>query len=204
MTKEKFKNAFLKCLPMLIVLVSTGIFIFAVKLVIGIFYEPKDAVYTKEYGGEKFVVVHCYQNPTSNYYLMPADFEFDEEHYKKVASEHDRVHLADSPLAMFTLNETPLNMDNVTVKRLFSGTGVQAYQFGEFVIYRLEGEYGIFAPLRDFKESSTKRKNDLYMVRQLMKNDRWKEFVLPNWVEPDEFFDKLEKIELYLDSEYED
>jgi len=59
MTKEKIKTAFLKCLPMLIVLVSTGLFMFAIKLVIGIFYEPKDTVYVKEYGNDKFTVIQC-------------------------------------------------------------------------------------------------------------------------------------------------
>ena len=202
MTKEKVKSAFLKCLPMLIVLVSTGIFIFAIKFVIGIFYEPKDTVYQKEYGDEKFTVIQCYQRPASHYYLFSGDFEFDESRYKKVASEHDRVHCADNPLALFTLNETPLDMDNTTVKTLVSGTGLNVYQFGEFVIYKLEGEYGVFAPLRDYGESTTKRKNDLYVVRQLLKNDRWKEFVLPDWESSDEFHEKLEKLEWYLDTEY--
>lgn len=139
MTKEKIKNAFLKCLPMLIVLVSTGVFMFAIKFVIGIFYEPKDTVYSKEYGDERFTVVQCYQTPASHYYLMSGDFVFDGGKYKKVASEHDRIHLKDEPLAIFTLNETPLDMENTVVKTLFTGNGLNAYQFGEFVIYRLEG-----------------------------------------------------------------
>ena len=202
MTKEKAKLAFLKCLPMLIVLVSTRIFIFAVKFVIGIFYEPKDTVYTKEYNDEKFTVIQCYQNPASHYYLLPATFEFDGKRYDKVASDHNRIHIADDPLATFTLNETPLDMDDTTVKTLISNTGLQAYQFGEFVIYRLEGEYGVFAPLRDYKESATKRKNDLYVVRQLLKNDRWQAFDLPDWESADEFCQKLEDIEWYLDAEY--
>ncbi len=203
-TKQKAKSAFLKCLPMLIVLVSTGIFIFAIKFVNGIFYEPKDTVYTKEYGEEKFTVVHCYQNPASHYYLMPGDFEFDESKYKKVASEHDRIHVADKPLAIFTLNETALNMDNTTVKTLLNKTGLNVYQFGEFIIYKLEGEYGVCAPLRDFKESTTNRKNDLYVVRQLLKNDNWKAFDLPDWESEDEFLDKLERLEHYLDNEYDE
>lgn len=204
MTKEKIKNAFLKCLPMLIVLVSTGLFMFAIKLVIGIFYEPKDTVYVKEYDGEKFTVIQCYQTPASHYYLLPGDFSYDQSKYKKVASEHDRVHMTEEPLAIFTLNETPLNMDNTIVKTLFTGNGLNAYQFGEFVIYRLEGEYGVFAPLREYKESATKRKNDLYVIRQMMKNDRWKEFDLPTWETGEEFYEKLEHIEWYLDAEYED
>ncbi len=202
MTKEKLKNAFLKCLPMLIVLVSTGIFIFAIKFVIGIFYEPKDTVYTKEYGEERFTVVHCYQNPSSHYYLLPEGFTFDESRYKKVASEHDRVHFSDNPLAIFTLNETPLDIEETTVKTLIKSSALSAYQFGEFVIYRLEGEYGVFAPLREYKESATKRKNDLYVVRQLLKKDRWQEFDLPSWESAEEFEEKLELLEHYLDAEY--
>lgn len=202
MTKKKLKNAFLKCLPMLIVLVSTGIFIFAIKFVIGIFYEPKDTVYKKEYGEEKFTVVHCYQNPASHYYLLPESFTFDESKYKKVASEHDRVHFSDNPLAIFTLNETPLDMETTTVKTLIKSTGLSAYQFGEFVIYRLEGEYGVFAPLREYKESATKRKNDLYVVRQLLKKDRWQAFDLPSWESSEEFEKQLEDLEWYLDTEY--
>lgn len=200
--KEKLKNAFVKCLPMLIVIVSTGVFIFAIKFVIGIFYEPKDTVYKKEYGGERFTVVHCYQNPSSHYYLLPEGFAFDESKYKKVASEHDRVHFSDNPLAIFTLNETPLDMETTTVKTLIKSTGLSAYQFGEFVIYRLEGEYGVFAPLREYKESATKRKNDLYVVRQLLKKDRWQAFDLPSWESAGEFEEKLELLEHYLDAEY--
>lgn len=193
---------FLKCLPMLIVLASTGLFILAIKLVIGIFYEPKDTVYVKEYGGEKFTVIQCYQNPSSHYYVLPGDFVYDGSRYNSVASEHDKIHMRDEPLALFTLNETPLDMEKTVVKTLFSGNGLTAMQFGEFVVYRLEGEYGVFAPLRKYKESATKRKNDLYVIRQMMKKDRWKAFDLPSWEKEEEFFDKLEKIELYLDAEY--
>ena len=199
---SKAKEMFLKVLPMLIVLVSTGIFMFAIKFVIGIFYEPKDTVYIKEYGSEKFTVIQCYQNPSSHYYLLPGSFSYDESRYKKVASEHDRIHLSDGPLAIFTLNETPLDMDNTVVKTLFSGGGINAYQFGEFVIYRLEGEYGVFAPLREYKESATKRKNDLYVIRQMLKNERYLEFDLPSWETEEKFLQKLEEIEWYLDAEY--
>lgn len=202
MTREKIKSAFIKCLPMLIVLVSTGIFMFAIKFVIGLFYAPKDTVYVKEYGSEKFTVIQCYQTSSSHYYLLPGNFSYDESKYDGVASEHDRIHMKDDPLAIFTLNETPLNMDNTTVKTLFSGNGVQAYQFGEFIIYRLEGQYGVFAPLREYKESATNRKNDLYVVRQLLKNDRWQSFDLPSWETSEDFFGKLEQIEWYLDAEY--
>lgn len=204
MTKEKVKSAFLKCLPMLIVLVSTGIFIFAVKLVVGIFYKPKDTVYRTEYGGERFTVIRCEQSSSSSFYLLPADFEFHEKRYNKAASDHDKIHYSDKPLAIFTLNETPPKMDDITVKTLISGTGLRAYQFGEFVIYDLEGKYGVFAPLRNYSEASTSRKNDLYVIRQLLKKDRWQEFVLPNWESAEEFLENLEEIEWYLDAEYED
>lgn len=202
--KEKFKRGFLKCLPMLIVLVSTAIFAAAIKLVIGIFYKPADSVYEKEYGDEKYVVVQCFQRPASHYYVLPGDFVFDGSRYQNAASAHDREHMKDEPLAMFTLNETPLDMENTTVKLLLENSGLSVFQFGEFVIYRLEGEYGVFAPLREYKESATKRKNDLYVVRQLLKNDNYKKFDLPSWESGDEFYDKLEKLEWYLDTEYED
>lgn len=199
---SKVKEWFIKCLPMLIVLASTGIFMLAIKIVVGIFYEPKDTVYEKEYGEEKYVVVQCYQNPSSHYYLLRGDFVYDESRYDNAAGEHDKTHMADLPLAIFTLNETPLDMEKTTVKLLFENSSLSAYQFGEFVIYRLEGEYGVFAPLREYKESATKRKNDLYVVRQMLKNERWKNFDLPNWETEDEFVEKLELIELHLDSEY--
>lgn len=200
--KEKFKSAFLKCLPMLIVLASTAIFVTAIKIVINIFYKPVDSVYEKEYGDEKFVVVQCYQRPASHYYIMRGNYVFSEENYDNAASEHDRAHLKDNPLAIFTLNETPLDMENTVVKTLIDSSALNAYQFGEFVVYRLEGEYGVFAPLREYKESVTKRKNDLYVVRQLMKDERYLEFDLPSWETPEDFLSNLERIERYLDAEY--
>ncbi len=199
---SKAKEIFLKLLPMLIVLVSTGIFMFAIKFVIGIFYDPKDTVYEKTYGDEKFVVVQCYQNPSSHYYVFAGDYVFNSENYNNVASEHDKTHLKDEPIAIFTLNETPLDMDNTTVKTLISSTELTAMQFGEFVIYRLEGEYGVFAPLREYKESATKRKNDLYVVRQLLKNEQYKTFDLPSWESEADFLKNLELLEWHLDTEY--
>lgn len=204
MTKEKVKSAFLKCLPMLIVLVSTGIFIFAIKLVVGFFYEPKDTAYKTEFDGERFTVIQCTQSSTTSFYLLPADFEFKSERYSKAASEHDRIHYSDEPLAIFTLNEPPPDVNGITVKTLISSTGLRVYQFGEFVIFNLEGEYGVFAPLRNYSEASTKRKNDLYVIRQLLKKDRWQEFDLPDWESEEDFLKNLEEIEWYLDSEYED
>ena len=204
MTKKKLKLAFLKCLPMLIVLVSTGIFIFAIKFVIGIFYEPKDTVYKTEHGDERFTVIQCAQSSSSSFYLLPADFEFDEARYKKVGSDHDKIHYADKPLAIFTLNEAPPKMEDTVVKTLISGTGLRVYQFGEFVIFNLEGSYGVFAPLRNYSEASTNRKNDLYVIRQLLKKERWKEFDLPSWESEEDFLQNLEEIEWSLDAEYEE
>lgn len=204
MTKEKVKRAFLKCLPMLIVLVSTVIFIFAIKLVVGIFYEPKDTVYRTECNGERFTVIRCGQSSSTSFYLLPADFEFDEKRYSKAASEHDRIHYSDKPLAIFTLNEASPDVDSITVKTLVSSTGLRVYQFGEFVIYNLEGEYGVFAPLRNYSEASTNRKNDIYVIRQLLKKERWKEFDLPSWESEEDFLENLEEIEWHLDAEYED
>lgn len=199
---SKFKELFLKCLPMLIVLVSTGLFMFAIKLVIGIFYEPKDTVYEKTYGEENFVVVQCYQNPSSMFYVYGGEFVFDESRLTNKATEHNRIHMADAPRALFTLNEPAPDMEDTVVKTLFTSNGLDVIQFGEFVIYKLEGEYGVFAPLRDYKESATKRKNDLYVVRQLLKNDRWKAFDLPAWESSEDFLKQLEKIEWHLDAEY--
>ena len=199
---SKAKEIFLKLLPMLIVLVSTGIFMFAIKFVIGIFYDPKDTVYEKTYGEEKFVVVQCYQNPSSHYYVYPEGYVFNADNFKNVAAEHDKSHIKDEPIAIFTLNETPLNMDNTVVKTLIKSSELTAIQFGEFVIYRLEGEYGVFAPLREYKESATKRKNDLYVVRQLLKKEQYKNFDLPEWESEEDFIKQLELIELHLDAEY--
>lgn len=199
---SKFKELFLKCLPMLIVLVSTGVFMFAIKLVIGIFYEPKDTVYEKTYGDEKFVVVQCYQTPSTMFYVYDGAFVFDETRLTNKATEHNRIHVKDAPRALFTLNEPAPDVEDTVVKTLFTGNALDVIQFGEFVIYKLEGEYGVFAPLREYKESATKRKNDLYVVRQLLKNDRWKAFDLPEWEKPDDFLEHLERIELYLDAEY--
>ncbi len=201
---SKIKEYFLKCLPMLIVLASTGVFMFAIKLVIGIFYEPKDTVYEKTYGEESFVVVQCYQNPSSMFYVYDGDFEFDGTRLNNKATEHNSVHIKDAPRALFTLNEPAPDMEETTVKTLFTANGLDVIQFGEFVIYKLEGEYGVFAPLREYKESATNRKNDLYVVRQLMKNDRWTAFELPAWESAEEFYEQLEHIEWYLDAEYEE
>ena len=59
----------------------------------------------------------------------------------------------------------------------------------------------MFAPLRDYTESATSRKNDLYVVRQLLKNDAWQGFVMPYETE-DDFQTILERLEWHLDTEY--
>lgn len=201
---SKAKDLFLKCLPMLIVLVSTGIFMFLIKFVIGIFYEPKDTVTKVEYSGEKFTVVQCYQRPSSHYYVYGADYEPDESKFNNVAGEHDDAHFADRPLVYFILNETPLDLSDIKIKTLIDTNSLYVAQFDEFVLYKLEGQYGVFAPLREYKESATARKNDLYVVRQLLKNDRYLAFDLPSWESEEDFLKQLEQIEWYLDSEYED
>jgi hypothetical protein len=199
---SKIKDIFLKCLPMIIVLVSTGIFAFLIKWVISIFYAPNDTVYEKTYGDEKFVVVQCYQTPSSYYYIYDGDFVYVDENYDNVAGEHNNAHINANPITYFVLNETALNMDNVTVKTVMEGNGLTVMQFGEFILYRLEGQYGVFAPLREYSESTTSRKNDLYVVRQLLKNDNYKNIDLPDWEPEDEFLAQLEKIEWYLDTQY--
>ncbi len=202
--KEKFKDGFLKCLPLLIVLTSVGLFTIAVKWIVGTFYAPSDTVTEKLYGDEKYVVVQCYQAPSTTYYVYGADYVYDAEAHDNAANEHENAHLQGDPLVYFILNETALDMENTTVKTIYNGNALHIVQLGEFVLYRLEGQYGVFAPLRDYKESTTSRKNDLYVVRQLMKDDRWTAFDLPEGETAESFYDRLEKIEWYLDTEYED
>lgn len=199
---SKIKEWFLKCLPMLIVLTSTGLFALGVKLVINAFYAPEDTVFEKTFGEEKYVVVHCYQRPASYYYIYDGDYVYDEQAHDNSAGEHDDSHAEGRPLAMFQLNESPLDVENLTVKCIYDSNGLKALQFGEFIVYKLEGDFGVFAPLRDYDKASTARKNDLYVVRQLMKNDCYKEFVLPEWESEEDFLKNLEKIEWYLDTEY--
>ena len=199
---SKAKELFLKCLPMLIVIVSTGIFMLGIKLVINHFYAPQDTVYQKEYADESFTVVHCKQTSENYYYVYGGDFAFNEEEYDNAAGEHNNAHLDANPYVYFILNETPLDMENTTVKTILKGNGLTVIQFGEFALYRLEGQYGVFAPLRDFKESTTSRKNDLYVVRQLLKNDNYLNFDLPDWESEEDFLAQLEKIEWFLDTEY--
>ena len=118
-----------------------------------------------------------------------------------MAGEHDDAHLHKIPEVYFVLNETAPDMKTTTVKLLLEGNGLKVFQFGEFILYRLEGQYGVFAPLRDYTESATSRKNDLYVVRQLLKDDAYQKFEPP--YELDESFQSiLERLEWHLDTEY--
>ena len=199
---SKAKAAFLKCLPMIIVLVCTGLFVWGVKFVIGIFYKPHDEVFTKTDGGTEYTVVKCYQNPSSYFYVYDSEsFDFNEADYDNVAGEHNDAHLHKLPEVYFVLNETAPDMESTTLKLLAEGNGLKVFQFGEFVLYRLEGQYGVFAPLRDYTDSATSRKNDLYVVRQLLKNDAWEKFEMPYRTE-ESFRDILERLEWHLDTEY--
>lgn len=197
----KWKTAILKCLPLIIVLVCTGLFMWGIKAVIGIFYAPHDEVFVKENGDEKYVVVKCFQNPSSYFYVYGEDFVFNEEEYDNVAGEHNDAHLLKVPEVYFVLNETAPDMETTTVKMLLEGNGLKVFQFGEFILYRLEGQYGVFAPLREYKDSATSRKNDLYVVRQLLKNDAYKGFEMP-YEKDESFLDILEHLEWHLDTEY--
>ncbi|MGN1340444.1 MAG: hypothetical protein ACI4WS_09140 [Oscillospiraceae bacterium] len=197
----KWKAALLKCLPMIIVLVCTGLFMWGIKAVIGIFYAPHDEVFTKENGGEKYVVVQCTQTPSTYYYVYNEDFVFNEEEYDNVAGEHNDAHLHKVPEVYFVLNESAPDMENVTVKLLLEGNGLKVFQFGEFILYRLEGQYGVFAPLREYTDSATSRKNDLYVVRQLMKNNDHEKFEPPYELDQD-FLSILERLEWHLDTQY--
>ena len=70
---SKGKAAFLKILPMLIVLVCTGLFMWGIKFVIGIFYAPHDEVFTKRDGDVTYTIVKCYQNPSSYFYVYNSE-----------------------------------------------------------------------------------------------------------------------------------
>lgn len=197
---SKGKEAFLKALPLIITLTCVGLFALGIKWVAGMFYTPVDTLHEKN----GFQIVHCYQNPSNTYYIYGEEFVFSEADYENVANEHENAHFAHVPLAYFILNESELDLDKTAVKTLHEGNGVYIMQFGEFVLYRLEGQYGVFAPLRNYEESTTSRKNDLYVIRQLLKNDRYKQFELPEDISEAKFLEMLEKIEWYLDTEYEE
>ena len=203
---SKFKENFLKCLPMLIVLASIGLFTLGARWIINTFYAPEDTVYSKTNGEESFTVVSCFQNPSTTFYIYDGSYVYDPEDYQNAAGEHDDAHFQNKPLVYFIMNEKPPQIDDVTVKMLMNSSGLYCAQFGEFILFRLEGQYGVFAPLRDYKESTTSRKNDLYVVRQLMKTEAYKNFEIPadksSEITEEKFLKMLEKIEWYLDAEY--
>lgn len=199
---SKGKAMLLKLLPMLIVLVSTGLFMWGIKFVIGIFYKPHDTVFTKTDGEITYTIVQCEQKPSNYFYIYNSDsFVYNPEEYENVAGEHNNAHLHKNPEVYFILNETPPNPESITLKLLTKGNGLKVFQFGEFVLYKLEGQYGVFAPLRDYEESTTSRKNDLYVVRQLMKNNVWESFEMP-YRREESFYDILERLEWNLDTQY--
>ncbi len=198
-----WKENLFKALPMLIVLASIGLFALGIKWVSGIFYMPQDTLYSINDGEGSYAVVHCYQNPSNTYYIYEADgFEFVETEYEEIGSKHEDAHFAHVPEVYFILNESAPDVEQIAIKKLCEGNGLVVFQFDEFVLYRLEGQYGVFAPLRDYEESTTSRKNDLYVLRQLMKNDIYREFLLPEGQTSDDFLAILEKLEWHLDTEY--
>ena len=114
---SKGKAAFLKILPMLIVLVCTGLFMWGIKFVIGIFYAPHDEVFTKRDGDVTYTIVKCYQNPSSYFYVYNSEeFTFNEADYDNVAGEHNDAHLLKVPEVYFVLNESAPDMETTTVK----------------------------------------------------------------------------------------
>ena len=119
---SKGKAAFLKILPMLIVLVCTGLFMWGIKFVIGIFYAPHDEVFTKRDGDVTYTIVKCYQNPSSYFYVYNSEeFTFNEADYDNVAGEHNDAHLLKVPEVYFVLNESAPDMETTTVKLLAEG-----------------------------------------------------------------------------------
>lgn len=187
---SKGKAAFLKILPMLIVLVCTGLFMWGIKFVIGIFYAPQDEVFTVENGTEKYVVVQCTTDKVE-YYLYDGDFVYNKEDYNNVAGDHEKAHTAHVPLAGFYLPSGSVDVENSTIKLLTKGNGITAYQFDEYIIYRQEGAYGAFAPLREYSEAIiTKNKDkDKLVIRQILKNEAWKDFEMP--YRKDESFERI-------------
>ena len=198
----KGKAALIKCLPLLITLVCVGLFAWGIKWVAGKFYAPVDTHYTRTVGETELSIVWCEQQGSNTYYIYSDGYTFSEEELDNAGSEHTDAHHKHEPLVYFTLNEDPLDVDKMHFNLLVDGNGLYAMQIDEFVVYRLEGQYGVFAPLREFKESATSHKNDLYVVRQLLKKERYKGYALPDDVTQEQFTDILEKLEWQLDTKY--
>ena len=196
------KKALIRALPLIITLVCVGLFAVGIKWVAGIFYAPHDSVVSREADGRELSIVNCGQRSSNTYYVYGEDYSFSAEELDNVGSEHTDAHHRIKPLVYFTLNEDPLDTQSMDFGVLIDSNGLFAMQIDEFVVYRLEGEYGVFAPLREFKQSATSRRNDLYVVKQLIKNDRYKGFRLPENITHDKLLSLLEKLEWQLDSEY--
>lgn len=199
---SKGKAAFIKCLPMLITLICVGLFAWGVKWVAGKFYAPEDTHFTRTAGETQLSIVWCEQQSANTYYVYDEGFTFSETEFDNVGAEHTDAHHKHEPLVFFTLNEDPLDVEKMHFNLLVDGNGLYAMQIDEFVVYRLEGQYGVFAPLREFRESATSHKNDLYVVRQLLKKKQYRNYVLPETVTEEQFTDILEKLEWQLDTKY--
>jgi len=198
----KGKAAFIKCLPLIITLTCVGLFALGVKWIAGIFYAPEDTHYTRAVGETELSVVWCEQQGSNTYYVYDEGYVFSEAELDNVGSEHTEAHQKHEPLVYFTLNEDPLDVDTMSLNVLVDGNGLYALQIDEFVVYRLEGQYGVFAPLREFKESATSHKNDLYVVKQLIKNERYKNFAMPEGSTSEDLLELLEKLEWKMDTMY--
>lgn len=197
---SKGKEAFLKALPLIITLACVGLFALGVKWVVGVFAPTVDTLHEKN----GFQIVHCSQKLTkfpNTYYIYDEEFVFAESDYEDTGNDHKDAHFAHVPLT-YLMSTSELDLEKTAVKTLHEGNGVYVMQFGEFVLYKLEGQHGVFAPLRDYEESTTSRKNDLYVIRQLLKNDRYKQFELPESINEGQFLEMLEKIEWHLDTQY--
>ena len=199
---SKGKAAFIKCLPLLITLACVGLFAWGVKWVAGRFYAPVDTHCTRSVGERELSVVWCEQKSSNTYYIYDEGYTFSEAELDNVGSEHTDAHQKHQPLVYFTLNEDPLDVEEMHFNLLVDANGLYALQIDEFVVYRLEGQYGVFAPLREFKDSATSHKNDLYVVRQLLKKERYKSYALPEDVTEEQLLDTLEKLEWQLDTMY--
>lgn len=199
---SKPKAALIQVLPLLITLVCVGLFAWGIKIVAEKFYAPEDSCVSRTVNGEELSIVWCEQQGSNTYYLYGEEFAFSAAEYENVGAEHTEAHHKHEPRVFFTLNEDPLKLSEMPLAVLIDGNGLYAIQIDEFIVYRLEGQYGVLAPMREFKQSATLRKNDLYVVKQLIKNDRYKGYLLPEGTTAEEFRATLEKLEWQLDTEY--
>lgn len=195
--KEKLsiKNIFIKALPILIIVASVGIFTLVFKLVMNTFFRPVDTFAITEYQNERFSVVSCKQSSQITYYIYNENYVFDEEKYNNAGSEHDKVHTEVMPLVYITLKDSGIDLDNTVVKTIINGNGLECYQFDEFILYKLEGNYGILAPLMELSATASSAKNDLYVLERLMENDNYKNYTLNDAMTYENLLEKLKKME---------